>query len=365
MSFSLLMGELPHYLETIGGADKKGLILGFFTLAALLGRIFSGKLADLIGRKPMVFIGCVVSVISGFGYLGFATVSGFLIIRFIHGFSTGFAPTGATAMLADMVPSNRRGEAMGVLGFCIQLGMAIGPYMGSEAVKWVGMDGLFMLSGGLAAISLASVASLKETLHQPLKFSIQMLRIHPAEIFEPRVLRVMVVMVTTVFLYGATMTVLPDYCQHLGFSNKSTFTLIYTLSTLFIRIFAGRISDRFGRKNITVLGCALELIASAVLMVGVGKTSVIAAGILYGVGGGILSPVLFAWAVDVSDDAHRARALSSIYIAMELGIGLGALVAAGIFKNEIGRIPLVFAATTLSLAVATIAAVVKDKSATR
>ena len=56
ISFNLIMPQLNDFITELGGATYKGLIITFFTIAAALSRPFSGKLADLIGRKKVVFI---------------------------------------------------------------------------------------------------------------------------------------------------------------------------------------------------------------------------------------------------------------------------------------------------------------------
>jgi predicted MFS family arabinose efflux permease len=45
------------------------------------------------------------------------------------------------------------------------------------------------------------------------------------------------------------------------------------------------------------------------------------------------SPTLQAWTVDLSDEATRGRAMATLYIALELGIGLGALAAGWFFTH--------------------------------
>ena len=49
ISFNLIMPQLNDFITVLGGANYKGLILTFFTIAAAVSRPFSGKLADLIG----------------------------------------------------------------------------------------------------------------------------------------------------------------------------------------------------------------------------------------------------------------------------------------------------------------------------
>jgi MFS family permease len=349
LSFSLLLGELPQYLTLLGGAEYKGWIIGLFTISALIGRLYSGRWSDKFGRKPMILIGCIAAAFSGLGYVLFVSIAGFLAVRFFHGFSTGFGPTGTTAMLSDIIPENKRGEAMGVLGFCIQIGMALGPYLGTEIAQKMGMNSLFNLSTLMAFVSLALIFTLPETLPAKRKFEPRDLVIYLKAIYEPQVIFPMLVMLFSVILYGAIVTVLPDVCMQLGFDNKSSFMLAVTLASMVVRIFAGKWSDRWGRIPIVFLGLGLQLVSTLFLLNIQNQTDVLVASAIYGMGTGILSPVLFAWAVDQSDPQHRGRALSSLYIAMEAGIGTGAIVAAQLFKNSSSNVSLVFGMTSISI----------------
>jgi predicted MFS family arabinose efflux permease len=62
---------------------------------------------------------------------------------------------------------------------------------------------------------------------------------------------------------------------------------------------------------------------------------------LYGIATGIVSPALNAWTVDMSYPEHRGKAMATMYIALEAGIGLGALFAGWIYQDVIGKIPLI------------------------
>ena len=126
-SFNLLIPELPAHLTRLGGGEYKGFIIALFTLTAAISRPFSGKLADTIGRIPVMVVGSLVCVLCGLVYPWALTVGSFLLLRLLHGFSTGFKPTGTAAFVADIVPAEKRGEAMGLLGVTGSLGMAAGP----------------------------------------------------------------------------------------------------------------------------------------------------------------------------------------------------------------------------------------------
>jgi len=60
---------------------------------------------------------------------------------------------------------------------------------------------------------------------------------------------------------------------------------------------------------------------------------------LYGIGTGILSPAVNAWTIDLSHPEQRGRAMASMYIALEAGIGLGALFAGFYYQDIAARIP--------------------------
>ena len=85
----MIIPELPGYLTSLGGAEYKGLIISLFAVTAMLSRPFSGKLADTIGRIPVMISGSIVCLICSLIYPVLSSVAGFLILRFVHGFSTG------------------------------------------------------------------------------------------------------------------------------------------------------------------------------------------------------------------------------------------------------------------------------------
>lgn len=47
-------------------------------------------------------------------------------------------------------------------------------------------------------------------------------------------------------------------------------------------------------------------------------------------------PAIFAWAIDRSADERRGRAVGAVYIALEMGIGLGALLLAWLYDDRAG-----------------------------
>lgn len=341
-SFNMLIPELPAYLTAMGGAHYKGLIIALFTLTAGISRPFSGKLTDTIGRVPVMAVGSMVCFVCGFLYPVLTTVAGFLLLRLVHGFSTGFKPTATAAYVADLVPVHRWGEAMGVHGVCFSTGLAIGPAIGSLITDHFSIDVLFYSSSLFALMSIVILANMKETLPDQQKFKFSLLKISRKDIIEWRVIPATVIIFMSYISYGAILTVISDWSGHLGTSNKGLFFMVFTITSLLIRFVAGKASDQYGR--IVILKISLALLAVAMLWVGFAGSSfsLMAASALYGIATGMLSPTATAWTVDLSDPEHRGKAMATMYIALEAGIGVGALLAGWLFISDISMIPVIF-----------------------
>lgn len=338
----MIIPELPEYLTQLGGADYKGLIISLFTVTAMLSRPFSGKLADTIGRVPVMIFGAVVCFICSLLYPLVSSLLPFFLLRFVHGFSTGFTPTGNTAYLSDIVPAERRGEAMGLLGTAGAVGMAAGPAFGGTIANQFGLNVMFYCSSLSALISIVILLRTKETLHQPQKFSFRHLKINRADLFEPRVIIPGFIMVLASFAYGAVFTIIPDFGQFVGIKNKGLLFTFLTVASLLIRLIAGKTSDRVGRVPVLIASTSIIVISMIIIGTAESVIQLIIGVSLYGLAQGSTSPTLLAWATDLSDERFKGRGLASLYISMELGIGLGAFISGLLYGNDPSQFILVF-----------------------
>jgi MFS family permease len=346
-SFNMILPELPDFLTNLGGADYKGLILSFFTLTAMISRPFSGKLADKVGRIPVMIFGSVVCVISSLIYPALTSIYGFFILRFFHGFSTGFTPTGFTAYIADIVPVERRGEAMGLLSTFGTLGMSASPAIGGWISYQYSLDVMFYCSSLFGFIAVMIFAGVKETLTSKEQFHRNHLKIKKEDLFEKRVLVPCVIMVLSSFSFGTIVTLVPDLSNSLGMTNKGAVFTGFSLASVAVRIAAGKVSDKYGRRS--VLYFSTLLIATAMIVIGLATKQWMlwTGGVLYGMAYGMNSPTLFAWVTDLSDENNKGRAFGSIYISLEFGIMFGALVSGFLFAWQPANFILPFGTAAL------------------
>lgn len=340
-SFNMIIPELPNYLSSLGGAEHKGLIIALFTLTAGISRPFSGKLTDQWGRVPVMAIGSIVCVLCGFLYPILTTLSGFFMLRLVHGFSTGFKPTATSAYVADIIPQERWGEALGMHGLCFSIGGAIGPAIGSFIANQFDLDVMFFSSSIFAFLSIVIVMNMKETLQPKRRFEKQMLHISRTDILEVRAIPAGIVTLLSYSAYGVILTLIPDWSEHLGITNKGLFFTAYTLASIGIRFVSGKVSDRFGRIKVMLTGLAIILVSLVLLGRGDSISGLLIGACVYGIGTGVLSPALNAWTIDLSLPQYRGKAMATMYIALEAGIGGGALLAGYIYQDIIPRIPMI------------------------
>jgi MFS family permease len=333
-SFNMMIPELPGYLTKLGGAEYKGLIIALFTLMAGISRPFSGKLTDTIGRVPVMVFGSLVCVVCSLLYPLLTTVVGFLFLRFIHGFSTGFKPTATSAYGADVVHESRRGEALGALSIGYTLGSSAGPMIGSYLVDYFSYNTMFYVSSGFALGSVAILYNVKETLANPQQFSLSLLKINKKEIFEKTALRPSIITVLLCFSIGTILTIAPDLSEHLGLHNKGIFFAFFTIASLLIRFVAGKISDKYGRVPVLLFSSLVLVLGLIILAYATSVTWMLIGSVVYGLSWGVNSPALTAWTVDLCAVENRGKAIASMYIALEIGIGTGALFSSWIYHNH-------------------------------
>lgn len=236
------------------------------------------------------------------------------------------------------VPASRWGEAMGLQGLCYSLGFALGPATGSYLRMYYSFDILFYTSSFFALLSVLVILGMKETLEHREKFGFNKLHISRKDIIATEVLTPAIVVMLSYSAFGVILNPIPDWSIHLGVASTESFFIFYTLSSLLARIVAVKFSDRHGR--IPVVRTGLGILAVALVLIALASSffSLMSAAFVYGMSMGVLSPALSAWTID-QKTGHRGKAVATMYIALEAGIGLGALFSGTCYGNVPGKIP--------------------------
>jgi len=159
MSSEMIVPLMPIFLNDVLKASKVsiGLIEGVAESTASLLKVFSGWFSDRIGkRKPLVFWGYSLSVLSRPLLAGATSWIGVLIYRFTDRVGKGIRTSPRDALIADVTESKNIGRAFGFHRAMDTVGAVLGPAIafGILAISSNNMRLVFWLSiiPGLLAI---------------------------------------------------------------------------------------------------------------------------------------------------------------------------------------------------------------------
>ncbi|MBP0905045.1 MFS transporter [Mariniflexile gromovii] len=317
-SYNILLPVLPSYLIHIGGKSYLGLIILLFTIAALLSRPLSGKLSDLRAGKYAIYIGLFVTIFVNILYPWIDFVLGFLILRFIHGFSTGFAPTGYTFFIKNNFFN--RGRAISIQTAFYSAGMAFGPMFSSLIHVHLGINYVFLFGALLGVVAILMVIPLKEENKQ----KIATIKVSKS-ILDMCIWKQSLIMFWIYLGFGILLISSSIQANKLGFDNKGIFFVFFSISTIFIRLLFKNKIEGLPLNKLLLYATLMLVFASLLFSLWENKTAFVIASLFYGASMGIFIPVLNLWSLN-ENSGEDGKALSTLYIFMELGIGLGSLL---------------------------------------
>ncbi|PHR32777.1 MAG: MFS transporter [Fluviicola sp.] len=346
ISFNLFIPELNQMITDLNGADFKGMLFILFSVTALISRPFSGKLSDTIGRKKVMYIGIVIGVLTTVIY-PFVGLTGFLILRLSHGFSAGFLPTGATALVTDLLPVKGRGVAMGIWGTFISVGFGFGNFFCGMILELVGLNGLFFIAASFALLAGILTFKLKETLPNPQRFKLSLLNVNFDDVFEPTVLVPAFIMFCAAISTGVIFVTSSDISEYLNIANKGWFFIFYMSSTILVRIFAGGLSDKIGRRKSLIIGLSFLIVSMFLIASAQEVIQYTIGAIAYGLATGVNSPTIFAWTADLSPETRRGVGAGTVFIALELAIMVGAIITLVLYDNTMESARIIYLAASV------------------
>lgn len=342
ISFNMFLPEMNQFISDLGGEKLKGTIYILFSISAAISRPISGKLSDTIGRKKVMYMGIMFAFITTMIYPLAETVMMFLWLRFLHGFSAGFLPTGATALVTDLLPTKGRGVAMGIWGTFISVGFGLGNFFAKYIRHEVGLEGLFIVAACFALLSGILIGFIRETHPNPQPFQWKFLRIKFDDVFEPSVRPAAFVMFCSATATGIMFVTNYDISEYVKTGNKGWFFLFYMVSTIIIRLFASGVSDVIGRRKTLIIGLFMMLVAMLTIGFSEHWIQYTIGAILFGIATGVSSPTVFAWMADLSPENRRGVGSGTIFIALELAIIFGASITLLIYDNTPQTIPICY-----------------------
>jgi MFS family permease len=112
------------------GMTQAGVLLAIFSVAGLVGSMVGGALTDKFGRRGMVLFGLVFSALSSVSMGLVNELSHFYLLAIVVGSLSNIAGPAHQAMVADILPEEKRTEGFGMLRVAANLAWIFGPMIG-------------------------------------------------------------------------------------------------------------------------------------------------------------------------------------------------------------------------------------------
>lgn len=126
-----------------------------YLLAVTSSIVGVGRLGDLYGRRPLL-VGGLVLFTAGSLLSGLAPTLGVLVAaRAAQGVGAATMMALTMALVGEVVPKERTGSAMGLLGTTSAIGTALGPSAGGLLIAELGWRAVFLVQVPLALLALA------------------------------------------------------------------------------------------------------------------------------------------------------------------------------------------------------------------
>lgn len=319
-AFQMLLPTLPVYAEKLGGSETvMGLIIGVFTISALLVRPFAGQMLDTSGRRGPLLIGLAIFIISVLAYNWAWSIAILLTLRLVHGFGWGIITTAAGTVATDSIPPKKLGEGMGYFGLTTAISMAIAPALGLYIINNYNFSTLFLASTTLTVLSLL------------LAMIVQYRKIDKGNekkgaLFEKKAFRPSLTMFFITTTYGSIVSFIALYGAQKGISNIGIFFTVFALVLTVTRPVSGMLADRKGFDIVVIPGAILVIAAMIILSRAEYLGTFLVAGAFYGAGFGAVQPSMQALAVKGVPPMRRGAANGTLFSAFDLGIGVGAVL---------------------------------------
>ena len=331
LSFYLLIIVMSGYAMSKfdSSPGEPGFSASIFLLGGLFARLFIGKWIGLIGHKKTLYAGVILSLIITLLYFGVNSVVLLLTVRFLHGVAFGITTTATNTIVANVIPTGRKGEGIAYYGLSQILATAIGPFIGMFISQHGSFTMIFAACAIASAISLVVLPFLS-SLHKMELTEEQLEEMKGFKFnnfFESKVIPISIVCMFIFMCYSNVVSFLAVYSQGIHLVNSASFFyLVYVAVILISRPFIGQLFDRKDENSIMYPAILIFTIGMILFSQAHHSYTLLLAGALIGLGFGAIQSSTQAISVKITPQ-HRMGFVNSTYFAFsDIGMGIGSLM---------------------------------------
>lgn len=332
ISLTLLYPIMPLYAASLGcTVTQVAIAVAIQPYVTAITQIPIAILSDRLGRQTVLITGLIAFILSYLAYLFTSTLGALIVVRIVNGLAMAAFYPAASAIVVDMAPKEKLGEALGLFTTGTQLGSMIGPALGGLLLQTYNYQVTFLSSAAISIVGLlffitklkhvseGSIVSRRES------FSLRWLWKREC------IVSIMSSLLITIGL-ASFISFLPLYGPEININVARVGLIITTIyvGSVLPRFLAGRLSDRLGRIPIILAGlslCALGVFPFFFLSKAIPMHL---AAFIFGVGMGSAYPACTALIADKAPLTMRGFAMGinscTYYTGLALGTtGLGIL----------------------------------------
>ncbi len=317
------MVATPRFVEfELGGGEIGiGLSIAAFAVAAIAARPYIGRLSDRRGRRSLMTIGALLTALSGAltGFVPNLTV--FLLLRLLTGLGEAAIFVAAATLIADLSPEGRQAEGASYLSVAVYSGIGVGPVIG----EWILADDryrLLFLVSSVFAVGSAVVARLVPPRVDRRNVDVD----RGGPLFHRAALAPGLVLMCTLAAFSAFGAFIPEYSRSVGFASSGGLFLLYSATSLFLRLFAARLPNVLGAHVMVSIALVSMLIGMTILATVPATWALWLAAVILGVAMAFNYPPLMAAVIDAVPASERAAAIGSFTAFFEIGSVAGGLL---------------------------------------
>jgi MFS transporter, ACDE family, multidrug resistance protein len=319
-SLALVMGTqivypaLPAMMRELDLNEASiGLVITAYTLPAVFLTPFAGAIADLRGRRPLMFWGLLLFGLAGIGAGLTSSFEAILVFRAIQGIGATMLSPLSIVLLTDLVPEDREASVQGTKVVIDRIAMSGAPVL-AGALAAMAWNLPFFLYALTVPVAVLGLLWLPETRPEQSTKSVRSYFGGFGEVARrPRLFVAFAAGSLRFFLDYGYFTYLPIYLA----LTRGTSTVVigmllaaFALGAIVSASQAGRITR--GRDPAVVLFCGFALAGLSVLAIPLLQSDLLVAASLfvYGLGNGLISPLQKGLLTRNAPEAMRSGVVS-------------------------------------------------------
>jgi predicted MFS family arabinose efflux permease len=315
-SILLLMPVVPLYAAGTGaGGIGAGLATGALMLGTVLTEFAVAGLLARLGYRMLVGLGLLLLGVPALLLAAHPPLAVVLAVCLVRGGGLGILVVCGAALIADLVPAERRGEGLGLYGLAVGLPSIICLPAGLWLHERFGFTPVFVLAAGLALAVLTTATGLPaKSAHQEPHGSIR------AALRKTDLARPALIFATITMASGILVTFLP-----LAAGSAAAALLVQSCATPLARWCAGWFADRYDQGGLFLPSVLAAAVGTALMVFVPNPLALLAGMFLFGIGFGAAQNVSLSLMFSRASRADFGQVSAVWNLAYDSGVGVGAI----------------------------------------